>query len=139
MSDSVTLWTIACQAPLSMGFSRQECWRGLPFPPPGDLPSSGIKTTSLASPALTGEFFTTSTTLVLSHLSCPALCNPMDCSTSGLPVPHHLPEFAQVHQVYVHCIGNAIQPSHLLMPSSPSALIFPRIRDFSNELFVHIR
>ena len=50
---------------------------------------------------------------------CPALCNPMDCSTAGLPVPHHLPEFAQVH---VHCINDAIQPSHPLMPSSPSAL-----------------
>ena len=34
----VTLWTVACQAPLSMGFSRQEHWSGLPFPPPGDLP-----------------------------------------------------------------------------------------------------
>ena len=51
--------------------------------------------------------------------SCSTLCNPMDCSTSGLPVPHHLPEFAQVH---VHCINDAIQPSHPLMPSAPSAL-----------------
>ena len=47
--------------------------------------------------------------------SCPTLCNPMDCSMPGLPVPHHLPKFAQVH---VHCIGDAIQPSHPLMPSS---------------------
>ena len=51
--------------------------------------------------------------------SCPALCNPMDCSMPGLPVPHHLPEFAQVH---VHCISDAIQPSHPLTFSSPSAL-----------------
>ena len=36
-------WTVACQAPLSMGFSRQEYWGGLPFPSPGDLPSPGIK------------------------------------------------------------------------------------------------
>jgi len=43
----------------------------------------------------------------------------MDCNTPGLPVPHHLLEFAQVH---VHCIGDAIQLSHPLMPSSPSAL-----------------
>ena len=42
----------------------------------------------------------------------------MDCSTPGLPVPHHLLEFAQVH---VHCIGDAIQLSHPLVPSSPSA------------------
>ena len=38
-----TPWTVACQAPLSMGFPRQEYWRGLRFPSPGDLPSSGIK------------------------------------------------------------------------------------------------
>ena len=37
-----TLWTVACQSPLSMGFSRQEYWSGLPFPPPGDLPDPGI-------------------------------------------------------------------------------------------------
>jgi len=55
----VTLWTVACQAPLSMGFSRQEYWRGLPCPPPGDLPYPGIKP---VSPALEGRFFTTSTT-----------------------------------------------------------------------------
>ena len=42
-----TLWTVACQAPLSMGFSRQEHWTGLPCPPPGDLPDPGIKPTSL--------------------------------------------------------------------------------------------
>ena len=49
-------WTIAYQAPLSMGFSSQEYWSGLPFPPPGDLPDSGIKS---SSPALAGRFFTT--------------------------------------------------------------------------------
>ena len=42
-----TLWTVACQAPLSMGFSRQEYWSGLPCPPPGDLPNPGIKHRSL--------------------------------------------------------------------------------------------
>ena len=46
---------------------------------------------------------------------CPTLCNPMDCSRSGLPVPHHLLEFAQIH---IHCIGDAVQPSRLLKPSS---------------------
>ena len=54
-----TLWTVACQAPLSMGFSRQEYWNGLPCPPPGDLPDPGVEPASLASPALTGEFFAT--------------------------------------------------------------------------------
>ena len=57
-----TLWTISCQAPLSMGFSRQEYWSGLPCPPPGDLPYLGIKPTSLMSPALESEFFTASAT-----------------------------------------------------------------------------
>ena len=46
------LWMVAHQAPLSMGFSRKEYWSGLPFPSPGDLPHPGIKTVSLASPAL---------------------------------------------------------------------------------------
>ena len=46
------LWTVARQASLSMGFSRQEYWRGLPYPPPGDLPNPGIKP---RSPALQGD------------------------------------------------------------------------------------
>ena len=54
VSDSVTLWTVACQAPLSMRFSRQEYWSGLPRPPPGDLPNPGIKP---RSPALQAESF----------------------------------------------------------------------------------
>ena len=57
-----TLWTVALQAPLSMGFSRQEYWSGLPCPAPGDLPNPGIEPTSLMSPALAGRFFTTSAT-----------------------------------------------------------------------------
>ena len=57
-----TLWTLDHQAPLSMGFSRQEYWSGLPCPPPGDLPNPGIELMSLTSPALAGRFFTTSTT-----------------------------------------------------------------------------
>ena len=48
----MTLWTVARQAPLSMGFPRQEHWSGLPFPPPGDLPIPGIEHQSLVSPAL---------------------------------------------------------------------------------------
>ena len=56
----VTLLTVAHHAPLSMGFSRQEYWSGLPCPPP-NLPDPGIKPTSLASPALVGGFFTTGT------------------------------------------------------------------------------
>ena len=53
------LQIVACQAPLSMGFPRQEYWSGLPCPPPGDLPKPGIKLPSLLSPALADGFFTT--------------------------------------------------------------------------------
>ena len=58
----VTPWTIDHQAPLSMGFSRQEYWSGLPCPPPGDLPDPGIEPSSLKSPELAGRFFTTNVT-----------------------------------------------------------------------------
>ena len=58
----VTPWTVACQIPLFIGFSRQEYWSGLPCPPTGDLPDSGIKPVSLISPALAGRVFTTSAT-----------------------------------------------------------------------------
>ena len=51
-----TLWTVAYQAPPSMGFSRQEYWSGLPFPSAGDLSNTGIEP---ASPTLAGRFFTT--------------------------------------------------------------------------------
>ena len=56
-----TPWIVAHEAPLFMGFSRQEYWSGLPCPSPGDLPEPGIKPESLRSPALAGRFFTTST------------------------------------------------------------------------------
>ena len=51
-------WTVALQAPLSMGFSRQEYWSGLPCPPPGDLPDPRMESVFLVSPALAGRFFT---------------------------------------------------------------------------------
>ena len=53
----VTPWTVAPQAPLALGFSRQEDWSGLPCPPPGDLPDPGIEPAFLMSPALAGGFF----------------------------------------------------------------------------------
>ena len=59
MSDFDTTWTAAHQAPLSMEFSRQEYWSGLPFLSPGDLPDPGIEHVSPVSPALVGRFFTT--------------------------------------------------------------------------------
>ena len=56
VSNFGTVWTVACQAPLFMGFSREEYWSGLPVPSSGDLPNPGIKPTS---PALAGQFFIT--------------------------------------------------------------------------------
>ena len=82
----VTLWTVACRAPPSVGFSRQEYWSGLPFPSPGDFPDPWIET---ASPALQAD------SLPLSHHPtalaredhvtqwCLTLCDPMDCSLPG--------------------------------------------------------
>ena len=68
--------------------------------------------------------------------SCPTLCDPMDCSTPGLPVHHHLPEFAQTH---VHRVGDAIQPSHPLSSPSPPAFNLSLHQGLSNELALHIK
>ena len=57
-----TLWTVACQAPVSIGFSRQEYWSAVPFLSLGNIPDSEIKPVSLKSPALASGFFTTSAT-----------------------------------------------------------------------------
>ena len=97
-----TPWMVTCQAPLSMGFSRQESWSGLPCPPPGDLPDPDISSVQFSSVAQ----------------ACPTLCDPMNCSTPGFPVHHQLSELAQTH---VHWVRDAIQPSHPLLPSSPFA------------------
>ena len=59
MPDSVTPWTVVHQTPLSMEFSRQEYWSGVPFPTPGDRPKPGIEPESFVSPALAGRFFFT--------------------------------------------------------------------------------
>ena len=148
------LWTIAHRVPLSMGFSRQEYWSELPFPPPGDLPDPGIKPMSPASPALAGGFFTaewpgSSDTLYiwLIHFAvqqkvtqhCKATCcsvaksrpplyNPRDCSTLGFPVLHDLPEFAQTH---VHH-GWWCHPttSSSVITFSPCPLSFPASGSF---------
>ena len=128
----VRLWTVAHQAPLSMGFSRQEYRCGLPRPPPRYLPDPGIEPTSLTAPILTfsreGVFSTAeppgkpkgdpSVQFSSVAQSCPTLCDPMNRSTPGLPVHHQLPGFTQTH---VHRVGDAIQPSHPLLSPSPPA------------------
>ena len=91
----------ACQAPLSMGFSRQEYCSGLPFSAPECLPNPRIE------PGI-----------VVQLLSCIRLsCCRTDCSMPGFPVRHHLLEFAQTQ----HQVSDAIQPPHPLSSPSPPA------------------
>ena len=78
VSASVTLWTVARQAPLSMGFPRHEYWNGLPFPTPGDISNSGIQPRTPASPALPGRFF----------ITLPPE-NRIRAGSSGITVRHH--------------------------------------------------
>ena len=79
--------TVAHQAPLSVGFSRQEHWSGLPFPSPGVFPTQGLSPVSCTG----GRFFTVRTAAAAaaakSRQSCPTLCNPIDHSPPGSPVP----------------------------------------------------
>ena len=140
MSDSLEApWTVARQAPQSVGFPRQEYCSGLWFPSPGDLPNPGIEP---ASPAMQAD------SLPLSHWgspielvpsleqrcsyfkyssikkesevtqSCLTVCDPMNCSTPGLPVHHRILAFTQTHVLW---IGDAIQPFHPLLSPSPPA------------------
>ena len=67
---------------------------------------------------------------------CPTFCDPMDCSTPGFPVLHHLPELAQTH---VHLVGDAIQPSHPLSSPSPPAFNLSQHQGLSNESVLCIR
>ena len=91
------------------------------------LSSRGSSQTRDRTRALAGRFFATGATweaqryiqFSLVTQSCPTFCNPMDCSTPGLPVHHQLPEFTQFH---VQRIGDAIQPSHHLSSPSPPSL-----------------
>ena len=87
-----TPWTVAHQAPLSMGFSRQEYWSGLPCPPPGDLPNPGLRT-SVSCTSCISSLPTEPPGKPLRYIggglvaqSCPTLFDPMDCSLPGSSV-----------------------------------------------------
>ena len=92
----VTPWTVAGQASLSTGFSRQEYWSGLPCPPPEDLSDPGIEPASLMSPALAGGFFTTGATweALVACVSAPA-SSMLLSSTYVLHVPNSILEMKQ--------------------------------------------
>ena len=99
-------WTLACQVPLCMGFSRLESWRGLPFPPSGDLPNPRITLTSPESAALAGEFFTTalpgkqraSRSLQILRKLLQRSCLPISQSTSHLLYPGEQTIFSSLHR-----------------------------------------
>ena len=82
---SGTQRTEAHQAPLSVGFSRQAYWSGLPFPPPGDPPDPGTELVSLASPALAGGFFAASATWVWEVSGGSLVCSGHSCGPEGMP------------------------------------------------------
>jgi len=116
-------WTVACQAPLSMGFPRQEYWSGLSFPPVGESSRLRDPTWQVDSLPLCHLVICCTECLMDFRFSsvaqsCPTLCDPMNRSTPGLPVHHQLPEFTQTH---VHRISDAIQPSHPFSSPSPPA------------------
>ena len=124
-----TPWTAAYQAPPSMGFSRQQYWSGMPLPSPLRWRENlKFAWDNLINIDLSLEPSTLSIILlvhlgggggVVFQLLSPTLCDPIDFSTSGFPVFHYLLECAHTH---VHWVGDAIQPPHPLLPTSPPAL-----------------
>ena len=140
----VMLWTVVRQGSLSMGFSRQEYWNGLPCSPPGNLPNPGTEHESLVSPALQVDSWPQShqgspiwaCCWCSVTKSCLTLCDPMDYSMPGFVVLHYLLEFAQIH---VHWVSDTIQLSHPLWLLFLLPLVFPSIWGFSNESALCIR
>ena len=115
----VTLWTIACQAPLSTGFSRQEYWRCCHFLLQGIISTHELNLCLLCLLHWQEDSLPLSSVQFSSVAqSCPTLCDPMNRSTPGLPVHQQLLEFTQTH---VHRVSDAIQPSHPLSSPSPPA------------------
>ena len=110
---SETPWNLAHQAPLSMEFSRQEYWSGLPFSPPGHLPDPGIELVSLTSPALAGGFFIPSATWEAPPLE----GRPADFPEMGLVSSWPLIPAVEIPQPDMERLGEAPSPNqanHLL-------------------------
>ena len=123
-----TLWTTARQAPLSMGFSRQEYWTGLPCPLPGDLPDLGVKFasfTSLMSPELAGGFFTTSATWEALIAACSIIffsCDMWDL-VPWLEIEPRPPALGA--QILNHCPTRAVPQLGYFLLTSSSILTSP--------------
>ena len=110
-----TLWTAACQAPLSMGFSREKHWSGWPCPPSGGLPDPGIEPMSLMSLALAGGFFTTSATWEAPSEACHLKVRPRGHGGS-LPGPSSLwhltflPTFSSLELPFLAILVTPLKP-----------------------------
>ena len=141
----VATWTIVHQAPLSMGFYRPEYWRGLPFPPPGDLPDQEIDPESPVFPSLASGFFNRWATLealrmyvvVVQAPSCVQLfVTPWTAirrTSVSLIISRSLPKFMSIELV--------VPFNHLILwyPLLLLSSIFPSLRVFSSESALHIR
>ena len=120
-----TLWTVAHQAPLSMGLSRQEYWSGVPFPSPGDLPNPGMEPASLISPMGCSVQFSSVAQ------SCPTLCNylqPHELQHARLPCPSPTP---RVHSD--SC------PLSCIAPNSYVEVLSPHLRMGPNSEMVSLK
>ena len=139
MSDSLRPYRLACQGPLSMGFSRQEYWSGLRCPPPEDLPDPWVESMSLKSPALAVGFFTTSATWEAHYSGLLLLLSRSVMSDSATP-------WTAAHQASLSftiswslfklmSIEWMMLSNHLILccPLLLLPSIFPSIRVFSNE------
>ena len=133
----MTLWTVAQQASLSMGFPRQEYWNGFPFPPSGDLPDPGIKPTSLVSHALAGGFFTTSTTWV--QFSCSVMSDFVTPWTAARQASLSITNSQSSPRLM--SIESVMPSSHLILcrPLLLLPSILPSIKVFSDESVLCIR
>ena len=123
VSDPLTPQIVAHQAPLSMGFTRQEYWSGKLFPSSGDLPDPGIKPGPPASqadslPSELPQKLRRSTSVQFSHSVLSNSLRPHESQHARPPCPSQLLEFTQTH---VHRVSDAIQPSHPLSSPSPPA------------------
>ena len=140
----VTLWTVAHQPALPMGFSRQGYWNGLPWTP-GDLSDTGIKSASFTSPALAGRILATSTTWetpILVFSSVQPLSHVLFFATPWTAAFQASLSITNSQSLLTLMSLELVMPSNHLTLCHPLLLlpsIFPRIRGISNESVVHIR
>ena len=135
-----TPWTTVHQVSKSMGFSRQECCSGLPFPTPGDLPNPGIEPMSLACLGLAGRFFTTVpsgkpeyiNSVQFSHSVVSDLLWPHGLQDTRLQIHHQLPDLAQT---YVHRVGDTSNHLSSVIPFSSCFQSLPASESFPMNQF----